>query len=100
MAVPSLIYTGCCFLLPESPRWLIAKKGDRAGGLDVLKEVNTDMTPAELEQLADSIESASTREQKVGGFWSPSLRTPILLAFLVAFFNQLSGINAILYFAP
>lgn len=100
MAVPSLIYTGCCFLLPESPRWLIAKKGDRAGGLDVLKKVNTDMTPAELEQLADSIESASTRDQKVGGFLSPSLRTPILLAFLVAFFNQLSGINAILYFSP
>ena len=100
MAVPSLIYTACCFLLPESPRWLIARKGDRAAGLEVLKQVNPDMPAAELNALADTIQSASTREQKVGGFWSASLRTPILLAFLVAFFNQLSGINAILYFAP
>lgn len=100
MAVPSVIYTACCFLLPESPRWLIAKKGDRAGGLDVLRMVNPEMPGTELEELADSIQSAVTRERKVGGFWSASLRTPILLAFLVAFFNQLSGINAILYFAP
>jgi hypothetical protein len=34
------------------------------------------------------------------GFWSSKLSKPILLAFLIAFFNQLSGINAILYFAP
>ena len=34
------------------------------------------------------------------GFWSMRLRVPIMLAFLVAFFNQMSGINAILYFAP
>ena len=33
-------------------------------------------------------------------FWTRRLRVPILLAFLIAFFNQLSGINAILYFAP
>jgi MFS transporter, SP family, arabinose:H+ symporter len=100
MAIPSLIYTACCFLLPESPRWLIARKGDRAAGLEVLKQVNPEMPAAELNALADTIQSASTRNQKVGGFWSASLRIPILLAFLVAFFNQLSGINAILYFAP
>jgi MFS transporter, SP family, arabinose:H+ symporter len=40
-------------------------------------------------------------EQKsAAGFWNSGLKTPILIAFLVAFFNQLSGINAILYFAP
>lgn len=100
MSIPSLTYMACCFFLPESPRWLIAKKGDRAGGLAVLREVNPEMPDTELNELADSIQSAVTRERKVGGFWSASLRTPILLAFLVAFFNQLSGINAILYFAP
>ena len=100
MAIPSLIYTACCLFLPESPRWLIANRRERAAGLDVLRKVNPDMPAAELEALADSIEASATREEKVQGFWSGHLMTPILLAFLIAFFNQLSGINAILYFAP
>jgi hypothetical protein len=49
---------------------------------------------------ADAILHASTEKGSGGKFWSASLRVPILLAFLVAFFNQLSGINAVLYFAP
>lgn len=100
MAIPSLIYTACCFLLPESPRWLIANRGQRAEGLAILKKINPETPDAELNAMADSIESAATREIKTGGFWSGHLSTPILLAFLIAFFNQLSGINAILYFAP
>lgn len=100
MAFPSIIYVVCCCFLPESPRWLIAKKGDRAAGLEVLAKINPEMPRAELEALADSIRSAVSREEKVGGFWSAGMRVPILLAFLIAFFNQLSGINAILYFAP
>jgi len=100
MAVPSLIYTACCFLLPESPRWLISNRKDRAAGLVVLKKINPDMPDVELNAIADSIEASATRENKAGGFWSGHLSKPITLAFLIAFFNQLSGINAILYFAP
>jgi MFS transporter, SP family, arabinose:H+ symporter len=42
----------------------------------------------------------TTAKEAATGFWSSGLKKPILIAFLVAFFNQLSGINAILYFAP
>jgi len=100
-AVPSLIYAVMCFGLPESPRWLIGRKGDRAAGLAVLKLIEPEKPAAELEAHADEIQSASQSEKSVAaGFWSRRLRVPILLAFLVAFFNQLSGINAVLYFAP
>ena len=49
---------------------------------------------------ADEIVAGSTRSESVSGFWSMRLRVPISLAFFVAFFNQMSGINAVLYFAP
>jgi MFS family permease len=39
-------------------------------------------------------------EANAGNLWDPRLRRPVLLALLIAFFNQLSGINAVLYFAP
>ena len=99
-AFPSLIYTVSCFGLPESPRWLIGRKGDRAAGVRVLRLIEPDATPAQIDAEADQILAASSTQKTSTRFWTMRLRIPILLAFLVAFFNQLSGINAILYFAP
>jgi sugar porter (SP) family MFS transporter len=99
-AIPSIVYTVGCFLIPESPRWLLSRKGDRAAGLAVLKQVEPGAPAARLEALADEIVAASSVKATGARFWDVRLRTPILLAFLVAFFNQLSGINAVLYFAP
>ncbi|HVE15268.1 MAG TPA: sugar porter family MFS transporter [Chthoniobacterales bacterium] len=99
-ALPSLIYTAACLLLPESPRWLIGVKNDRAAGLDVLAQIYPDLPRSEIEARAGAIAEASHQRTSKSSFWSWRLKTPILIAFLVAFFNQLSGINAILYFAP
>lgn len=100
VAFPSLLYTAMCFGIPESPRWLISRKGDRAAGIKVLQLIQPQSSLEELNAKADEIAAASSGQVKSGGFWSAQLRTPILLAFIIAFFNQLSGINAILYFAP
>ena len=100
MAVPSIIYTIACFAIPESPRWLLSRKGDRAGGIAVLKLITPNATAAELETSANAMTTASHDAGSVQGFWRSGMKTPILIAILVAFFNQLSGINAILYFAP
>ncbi len=99
-AFPSLLYALFCLGLPESPRWLLSKKGNREAALDVLQRIEPDVPKAEIAAQADEIVGASTEEVSSAQFWTRQLRKPILLAFLIAFFNQLSGINAILYFAP
>jgi sugar porter (SP) family MFS transporter len=99
-AFPSLLYALMCLGLPESPRWLLTKRGDREAALKVLQQIEPEAPKIEIDALADEITSASTGHVSSGQFWTRRLRKPILLAFLIAFFNQLSGINAILYFAP
>ena len=100
-ALPSLIYAAMCFGLPESTRWLLSRRGDRAGGLTVLRLIEPELPQAQLEAHADELMAAARAEQaSASKFWTWRLRVPIFLAILVAFFNQLSGINAILYFAP
>ena len=99
-AVPSLLYTVFCFGIPESPRWLLTRKGDRAAGVAVLQRIQPGASLAEINAEADEIVAASSAQTSAGHFWTKRLRVPILLAFFVAFFNQMSGINAILYFAP
>jgi sugar porter (SP) family MFS transporter len=100
-AIPSVIYALMCFGIPESPRWLISRKGDRAAGLEVLKLIEPGVPVDQLEAQANEMMAISRADStSTSRFWTWRLRVPICLAFLVAFFNQLSGINAILYFAP
>jgi len=99
-AFPALLYTALCFGIPESPRWLLSRKGDRAAGIAVLKLIQPEASQKQIEAEADEILAIAHEKVEAGRFWTARLRTPILLAILVAFFNQLSGINAILYFAP
>jgi len=99
-AFPSLLYSLFCFGLPESPRWLLSRKGDREAALEVLQRIEPAASKTEIAAQADAIIAASTEQVSSGNFWTRRLQKPILLAILIAFFNQLSGINAILYFAP
>jgi MFS transporter, SP family, arabinose:H+ symporter len=100
-AIPALIYSLMCFSLPESPRWLISRKNDVDAATKVFKQISPDLDDAAIKrQVAQVVDASSSAASHKTGFWNSQLRRPILLAFLVAFFNQLSGINAILYFAP
>ncbi|HTZ84964.1 MAG TPA: sugar porter family MFS transporter [Candidatus Acidoferrales bacterium] len=99
-AFPSVLYALFCLGLPESPRWLLSRKNDRDAALKVLERAEPELSKSEIAAQADEIAAASTEQVSSGHFWTHRLRKPILLAILIAFFNQMSGINAILYFAP
>lgn len=98
-AVPSLIFYILIRFVPESPRWLILHKGQIEEARQVLKRIN----PLNYEQELDSIQQSQHRP----GLLSPTVKLlsakykfPITLAVLFAVFNQVSGINAIIYYAP
>jgi sugar porter (SP) family MFS transporter len=99
-AVPALVYTILSLTLPESPRWLITHANKRDEGREVFRLINPDMSDAKLDSLVDEVAASVADKEKTAHFWTRRLRVPIMLAFLIAFFNQFSGINIILYFAP
>ena len=99
-AIPAILYTVLCLQLPESPRWLIGVRNDHERGLAIFRQIYPDRDEASLQTLAEAISTSTESTGKSEQFLSGRLKRPILLAFAIAFFNQLSGINAILYFAP
>ena len=99
LAIPSIIYTVMVMGIPESPRWLITKKNDLAKAKTVLSQIGVSDVDAEISSIIISNQHEGSIGKTVKLF-SPKYKTIIWLAFMIAFFNQLSGINFILYYAP
>lgn len=95
-AVPALIYILFVVFIPRSPRWLISR-GREEEAQKVLHIINPDINVKD--KLAE-IKHQSETEKTGENIFMKKYRFPLILAFLVAFFNQLSGINAFLYYAP
>ena len=92
VAIPSLVFSTLMFFIPETPRWLILFKKDDKAAEKVLG-----LTGQNISVINDV--KASVQSEKINLF-NKKFYKPLLLAFLLAFFNQLSGINAIIYYAP
>ncbi len=96
-AIPSLIYTLFIFTIPKSPRWLLSKsRNEEAKEVLILmgQEIHYEEIKKEIELDNNNV---NIKNETI---FSNKYRTPLLLAFLIAFFNQLSGINAFLYYSP
>ncbi len=99
LGIPSLIYTAMVIGVPESPRWLISVKNDLIEAKRVLALIGVEKPEEEISTIIAanaSIENKANNEN----IFSSKYKRVLWLAFLVAFFNQLSGINFILYYAP
>ena len=96
-ALPAIIYTLMVLGVPNSPRWLLMKKNDETQARSLLKQLNPNLKNVEEELMAIK---KSLVKQTNDTFFSGKYNKSIALAFMLAFFNQLSGINFVLYYAP
>lgn len=97
MAIPSALFFVLLFLVPESPRWLV-KKSLIGKARSVLQKVGAENLEAELADIINSLKEESG--QVVTRLFQNKYRFAIMCAVLLAIFNQLSGINVIMYYAP
>lgn len=94
---PAAAFIVMILFVPRSPRWLIVKRGLVEEARKVLEIINPDTVE---EHLAAIHATNKTEGSGFKEFLSGRFNRPILLAFLVALFNQLSGINSVVYYAP
>lgn len=97
-ALPAIIYTLLALKLPQSPRWLISKHNDIEGARTILGKLY-DQQAVETAIVGIQEEKKLSANKKTKLF-SSAYKKPLFLAFMIAFFNQLSGINFVLYYAP
>lgn len=93
-AIPAAAFLVMLFAIPRSPRWL-AKKGRVEEARDVLRLIGEENYEQELKDIVESIDADHVKND---AFFSWKYRLPIFLAITIGMFNQLSGINAILYY--
>lgn len=97
-AVPALVFFVTVFFVPESPRWLISK--DRSSeARDVLKKVNGDENVAETMASIQAGVSRSVKE-KFSDLFLPGVGFIVALGITMAVFQQISGANAVFFYAP
>ena len=95
--IPSAIFLFLLFIVPESPRWLIKNKR-RAEAMDTLERLNG---KEEAVAVANEIESTLNAEEgTIGELFKPGLRMAMIVGLFLALFSQITGINAIIYYAP
>lgn len=97
-AVPSVVFFLCVFFVPESPRWLVTK-----GLTEKARVVLSKLSSAkEADQEIQAMQAASKNEVK-GSFadlWKPGIAFLVFLGITIAVFQQISGANAIFFYAP
>ena len=96
-AIPAIVFLVLVLRIPRSPRWLILKRNLVEEARAVLELIN----PANVEETVRNIQQSKHESNKDQHLFNTRIyRLPIILAVLIAFFNQVSGINAIIYYAP
>ena len=96
-ALPAIIYTVMMFAIPESPRWLITAKNNIEAAKQVFRSLYDN--EGDIAEQVNLIVNSQKSTDDAESIFSKKYGIPLSLALFIAFFNQFSGINAILYYA-
>lgn len=99
--IPAFLYFVLLFIVPNSPRWLIIRNRDEEAKRVIRKVNGEDQVAPVFNEIRESLEKVKNIEQ---GSWrevfSKNMKTVLIIGFGIAFFQQITGINAIFYYAP
>lgn len=97
VAIPSLLFSFLLLFTPETPQFLYLKRNDEAAALKVLQLADADGAQENFNRIKQNSSNQNSKGEKL---FQAKYKWPLILAFLFAFFNQASGINAVIYYAP
>ncbi|MGL4393225.1 MAG: sugar porter family MFS transporter [Fusobacteriaceae bacterium] len=98
--IPAILFFGLLFLIPESPRWLLGKKKENEAKR-VLKLLNNEEDAKnEFLSIQQNLKLENEKQNKSSKISSPKMKKVLILCIVLAFFQQVSGINVILYYTP
>jgi sugar porter (SP) family MFS transporter len=100
-AIPAMIWFLALFVVPESPRWLVMKKRTEAARSVLARLKPRERIAPDLEEIVESLSGASERFfQRMREVFRARMRLPITIGLIVAIAQQLTGVNAIYFYAP
>jgi MFS family permease len=97
--VPAMLYFAFLFIVPRSPRWLV-QRGQDAQAVSVMEKVGGREYAQKSLQMIKSHLNIVQEKARLSGLFSRKMSFIMIIAFAIAFFQQITGINAILYYAP
>ncbi len=98
MALPAILLFFSLFAVPESPRWLMAKNQPEKALAVLLKTSGADIAKNEQEAIRQSLEHVESPQYQ--DLWQPKVRPILFIGIILAVFQQITGINTIMYYAP
>lgn len=98
MAAPAILLFLCLFIVPESPRWLVARKRNDEALMILTKTSGKELASSELQEIEETL-----KNQEMPAFnelFTPKIRPLLFIGVMLAVFQQITGINTIMYYAP
>lgn len=99
LAVPAILFVILLWFVPESPRWLMISRNDYVQARKILQVSDPEGVDEAIKAIHEAVDEEKKRAS-LSVFFKKKFTAPIIMAVLIAMFNQMSGINAIIYFAP
>lgn len=98
MAAPAVLLFFSLFLVPESPRWLVARNRNQEAFKVLEKTAGKELAEAELSEIQQTLKN--TEESTFSDLLAPKIKPLLLIGIILAIFQQITGINTIMYYAP